>query len=324
MGGSPLRTRVSYLVSWLLLTVLLVATIGRVDWTLAIAAITKAKPLLLILAVVLNAMILVFATAQWLLFLPDGVSVARSKMFKIMAIVSTVANSGPAGGGAAVGVHLLATRGGVGHSVGLSVLLLDQLVEGLVKMAIVLLAIVVVPIGVEYKAVSATIIIGVPTLFFFLTVIAHRTPALQSISEQTTGFLGWILRKLNRVAVNLEALRRPKKLFITFALGLLQKLVAALAIMCVLIAFGIVIPWWGILAVLVAVNLSTVVSVTPANLGVFEGAAFLIYITLGISSETAMALAIVQHAAYLIPLAGIGWVTSSVRPLKINGVKSEP
>ena len=104
-------------------------------------------------------MILVFATAQWLLFLPDGVSVARSKMFRIMAIVSTVANSGPAGGGAAVGVHLLATQGGVGHSVGLSVLLLDQLVEGLVKMAIVLLAIVVVPIGVEYKAVSAVIII---------------------------------------------------------------------------------------------------------------------------------------------------------------------
>ena len=74
-------------------------------------------------------MILVFATAQWLLFLPDGVSVARSKMFKIMAIVSTGAHSGPAGGGAAVGVHLLATQGGVGHSVGLSVLLLDQLVE---------------------------------------------------------------------------------------------------------------------------------------------------------------------------------------------------
>ena len=269
-------------------------------------------------------MILVFATAQWLLFLPDGVSVVRSKMFKIMAIVSTVANSGPAGGGAAVGVHLLATQGGVGHSVGLSVLLLDQLVEGLVKMAIVLLAIVVVPIGVEYKAVSAVIIIGVPTLFFFLTVIAHRTPALESLSERTTGFLGWILRKINRVAVNLEALRRPKKLSITFALGLLQKLVAALAIMCVLIAFGIVIPWWGILAVLVAVNLSTVVSITPANLGVFEGAAFFVYITLGISSETAMALAIVQHAAYLIPLAGIGWAISSVRALNINGGKSGP
>ena len=324
MGGSPLKTRVSYIVSWLLLTALIVATIGRVDWTLAIAAVAKAKPLPLILAVLLNAMILVFATAQWLLFLPEGVSVARSKMFKIMAIMSTVANSGPAGGGAAVGVHLLARQEGVGHSVGLSVLLLDQLVEGLVKVAIVLLAIVVVPIGLEYKAVSATILIGVPTLFFVLTVIAHRRSALESISERTTGFLGWMLTKLNLVAANLEALRRPKKLSLTVVLGLLQKLVAALAITCVLIAFGVVTPWWGILAVLVAVNLSTVVSVTPANLGVFEGAAFLVYTSLGISSDTAVALAIVQHAAYLIPLAGIGWIISSVRPLNISRSKSEP
>ena len=324
MGGSLLKTRVSYIVSWLLLTALIVATIGRVDWTLAIAAVAKAKPLPLILAVLLNAMILVFATAQWLLFLPEGVSVARSKMFKIMAIMSTVANSGPAGGGAAVGVHLLATQEGVGHSVGLSVLLLDQLVEGLVKMAIVLLAIVVVPIGLEYKAVSATILIGVPTLFFVLTVIAHRRFVLESISERTTGFLGWILTKLNLVAANLEALRRPKKLSLTVVLGLLQKLVAALAITCILLAFGVVTPWWGILAVLVAVNLSTVVSVTPANLGVFEGAAFLVYTSLGISSDTAVALAIVQHAAYLIPLAGIGWIISSVRPLNISRSKSEP
>lgn len=324
MGGSLLKTRVSYIVSWLLLTALIVATIGRVDWTLAIAAVAKAKPLPLILAVLLNAMILVFATAQWLLFLPEGVSVARSKMFKIMAIMSTVANSGPAGGGAAVGVHLLARQEGVGHSVGLSVLLLDQLVEGLVKVAIVLLAIVVVPIGLEYKAVSATILIGVPTLFFVLTVIAHRKSALESISERTTGFLGWLLTKLNLVAANLEALRRPKKLSLTVVLGLLQKLVAALAITCILLAFGVVTPWWGILAVLVAVNLSTVVSVTPANLGVFEGAAFLVYTSLGISSDTAVALAIVQHAAYLIPLAGIGWIISSVRPLNISRSKSEP
>jgi len=324
LGGSLLKTRVSYIVSWLLLTALIVATIGRVDWTLAIAAIAKAKPLPLILAVLLNAMILVFATAQWLLFLPEGVSVARSKMFKIMAIMSTVANSGPAGGGAAVGVHLLARQEGVGHSVGLSVLLLDQLVEGLVKVAIVLLAIVVVPIGLEYKAVSATILIGVPTLFFVLTVIAHRKSALESISERTTGFLGWMLTKLNLVAANLEALRRPKKLSLTLVLGLLQKLVAALAITCILLAFGVVTPWWGILAVLVAVNLSTVVSVTPANLGVFEGAAFLVYTSLGISSDTAVALAIVQHAAYLIPLAGIGWIISSVRPLNISRSKSEP
>jgi uncharacterized protein (TIRG00374 family) len=185
-------------------------------------------------------------------------------------------------------------------------------------MAIVLLAIGAVPIGLEYKTVGTTILIGAPTLFFVLTVIAHRRPALESISERTTGFRRWILRTLNRVADNLEALRQPKKLSAAVMLGLLQKLFLGLAITCVLIAFEIVTPWWGILAVLVAVNLSTVVSVTPANLGVYEGAAFLVYRALGVGSDTAVALAIVQHVVYLIPLAGIGWIISSVRPLRVN------
>ena len=172
--------------------------------------------------------------------------------------------------------------------------------------------------GLEYRTVGATIILGVPTLFFVLTVIAHRRPALESISERTTGFRRWILNKLNRVADNLEALRQPKKLSVTVVLALLQKLVEALAIASVLMAFGISTPWWGVLAVLVAVNLSTVVSVTPANLGVYEGAAFLVYRALGVGSDTAVALAIVQHVVYLIPLAGIGWIISSVRPLRVN------
>ena len=310
--------RAPYIVGWVVLTGLVIATARRVDWTLALSATLEAKPLPLIIAVLLNAMILVFATAQWLLFLPEGVSVAKSKMFEIMAVTSTVSNSGPVGGGAAVGLHLLATHGGVGHSVGLSVLLLDQLVEGLAKMVIVLLAIAAVPIGLEYRTVGATIILGIPILMLALTVTAHRRRVLASISERTTGFWGWILRTLNRVADNLEALRQPKKLSVTVVLALLQKLVEALAIASVLMSFGISTPWWGVLAVLVAVNLSTVVSVTPANLGVYEGAAFLVYRALGVGSDTAVALAIVQHVVYLIPLAGIGWIISSVRPLRIN------
>jgi len=310
--------RAPYIVGWVVLTGLVIATARRVDWTLALSATLEAKPLPLIIAVLLNAMILVFATAQWLLFLPQGVSVAKSKMFEIMALTSTVSNSGPVGGGAAVGLHLLATHGGVGHSVGLSVLLLDQLVEGLAKMAIVLLAIAAVPIGLEYRTVGATIILGVPILLLALTITAHRRRILASLSERTTGFWGWILRTLNRVADNLEALRQPKKLSVTVVLALLQKLVEALAIASVLMAFGISTPWWGVLAVLVAVNLSTVVSVTPANLGVYEGAAFLVYRALGVGSDTAVALAIVQHVVYLIPLAGIGWIISSVRPLRVK------
>lgn len=278
----------------------------------------EAKPLILILAVLLNAMILIFATMQWLIFLPEGVSVTKSRMFEIIAVTSTVSNSGPVGGGAAVGLHLLAKHGGLGHSVGLSVLLLDQLVEGLAKIAILLLGIVAIPIGIQYRTVGGAIILGIPVLILLLTIVARRRHTLSLISQQTKGFWGWVLRTLTSVSVNLQVLRNPKRLSATFVLALLQKLAEALAIICVLMAFEITIPLWGVLAVLVAVNLSTIVSITPANLGVFEGSAFLVYQALGVGSDMAITLALIQHIVYLVPLAGIGWIISSVKPLRAN------
>lgn len=310
--------RLVYFVGWAILTVLVIIAVRKVDWTLALYAMYEAKPLILILAVLLNAMILIFATIQWLVFLPEGVSVTKSRMFEIIAVTSTVSNSGPVGGGAAVGLHLLAKHGGLGHSVGLSVLLLDQLVEGLAKIAILLLGIVAIPIGIQYRAVGGAIILGIPILILLLTIVARRRHTLSLISQQTKGFWGWVLRTLTNVSVNLQVLRKPKKLSATFILALLQKLAEALAIMCVLMAFEITIPLWGVLAVLVAVNLSTVVSITPANLGVFEGSAFLVYQALGVGSDMAITLALIQHIVYLIPLAGIGWIVSSVKSLRVN------
>ena len=196
--------------------------------------------------------------------------------------------------------------------------MLDQLVEGLAKIAILLLGIFAIPIGIQYRAVGGAIILGVPTLILLLTIVARRRHTLSLISQQTKGFWGWVLRPLTNVSVNLQVLRKPKKLSATFILALLQKLAEALAIMCVLMAFEITIPLWGVLAVLVAVNLSTIVSITPANLGVFEGSAFLVYQALGIGSDMAITLALMQHIVYLIPLAGIGWIISSVRSLRVN------
>jgi uncharacterized protein (TIRG00374 family) len=99
-------------------------------------------------------------------------------------------------------------------------------------------------------------------------------------------------------------------------------MVEAFAIAAVIMALGVSVPWWGVVATLVAVNLSTLVSITPANLGVYEGSAFLVFTALGVDADMALALAMVQHVVYLIPLAGIGWVVSMTRPLEVTSTPS--
>jgi hypothetical protein len=55
---------------------------------------------------------------------------------------------------------------------------------------------------------------------------------------------------------------------------------------------------------------------------VYEGSAFLVFTALGVDADMALALAIVQHVVYLIPLAGIGWVVSMTRPLEVTSTPS--
>ena len=96
-------------------------------------------------------------------------------------------------------------------------------------------------------------------------------------------------------------------------LGIAQKIVEGLAIVAVALALGITLPAWAVLAAVLAVSLSTLVAVTPANLGSYEGSAFLVFRSAGLDADSAIALAVIQHAAYLLPLAGTGWLWESAR-----------
>ncbi len=307
--------RLAWIVGWVVLTALVIVAGRSVDLGIVFASTRDANPFWLGLAVACNAAILLLTTAQWLVFLPRGHAVAPKTMFGVIAVMSSVSNGGPLLAGHATGLHLLATRGGVGHAVSLSVMVLDQLSEGTAKVALVVLVAAVTPLAFQYQAVAVTLAVGVPALWLGTAVAAHQGHLLDGLAERAGGIAGRLIGFVSQTAQHLEAVREPRRLTVGIALALAQKLTEGMAIACVVWAFGVTVPWWGILGVLVAVNLSTLVSVTPANLGVYEASAVLVYLALGLTRETAVTLAVVQHGAYLLPLAGIGWLWESRRLL---------
>jgi uncharacterized membrane protein YbhN (UPF0104 family) len=307
--------RVAWITGWLILTALIVLAARTVDWTVVKASALDARPLWLLLAVVANAAILPLATVQWMVFLPRHRPVSARTMFGVIAVTSSVSNGGPLLAGHAAGVHLLATRGGVGHAVGLSVTVLDQLSEGIAKVLIVVLAAAAAPLAFHYRATVITLAMGVPALWMGAALAAHKAHLLTDLAARPRGPSRHPIGFLGETARHLEAVREPGRLAGGVLLALAQKMTEALAVACVLVALGVAVPWWGVLAVVVAVNLSTLVSVTPANLGLYEASAVLVYLALGLSQEVAVTIAVVQHAAYLIPLAGIGWIWESRRIL---------
>ena len=67
-------------------------------------------------------------------------------------------------------------------------------------------------------------------------------------------------------------------------------------------------PVWAPILVMGALNLATVLPITPGNFGVYEGTAFLVYQFCGLSPELALSLALLQHLCFLVPMVGAGYL----------------
>lgn len=298
-----------WLIGWLVLSVLMVVALTALPWTAVLASVRRADPLWLAAAVAANGSLLLLSAREWCILLPQMRQVAYPRMLWIHAITSTVSNGGPFLAGHATGVHLLATRGGVGHATAVSVKALEQLMEGLAKLALLGVTLALVPLPDAVRAASLVLVLGVPLLALGLLLAAHRAHRLDDWARDRPGRAGDAIRFALEVARQLEGLRRPVAFAHALVLALARKVLEGAAIWAVAAALGVPLPLWTVALALTAVALSTMASVTPANVGIYEGSALLAYRAAGLDVDTGLALAVVQHAAYLLPMAGAGWVT---------------
>lgn len=314
--------RGGWVVSVLIMTLLLILALRSLDWNEALTTLRQAHLGWFALGVLANLAVVPLSTWLWLLLLPRKTDVGFRTMFWVVSIMFTVSNGGPFMAGHAAGVHLLATRGGTGHATAASVKALEQLALGIAKLSLVVATLVLVPLPGRLQQAGLTLAFVVPVLGTILLLLAHRAPPLRERADGSGGWYRRVLTFLIEAAAQLEALRRPALFVGVVGLALGQKVVEGIAIYFVLAALDLPLPFWGVLVSLTAVNLSTMISVTPANVGIYEASAILAYRLAGVPVELAAGLAILQHLAYLIPVAGTGWLMlllSGTRPGRAFG-----
>lgn len=307
-----------WVAAWAMASALLVACFQGVGWGEVAPVVARAHPGWLAAAVLANGAILFLWARQWTLFLPPGRAVPYPRMLRVTAVMAMIANSVPFLAGQAAGLHLLATRGRVGHATAVSVTALDQLTEGAAKLTLILLLATLAPLPDGLRPALLGLSLGVAALAVALALLA-RGSAVPSVLAR--GRLAAAGRFVAEVRGALASVRRPGVLAGGTLLALAMKAAELAGILAVGAALGADVGPAGALLVLVAVNLATMVSLAPANLGVYEGSAFLAWRALGVDPELALGLAVVQHVAYLLPMAGGGWLTVTLWPARRRGAR---
>jgi uncharacterized membrane protein YbhN (UPF0104 family) len=305
MGDSdrpaPHTRRWLWWLAWASATIALIIFARTLDLHAIVEPLKSAQPGWLVIAVLANLAVLPLLTEQWSRLLPATRPVRWRILWECVTLAVAGMNTLPFAGGHALGVGLLAKRAGVGVEGALSLMALEQLCEGVAKLALLLLALAGAPLPPSLQRTAW--ILGTSLLVGAIVVLG-----LVRYSSATTGWRA-------RWAQHFEVARRPWTMLGALALGLMMKLMLLGAIYSVQRSLGIALPLSTLALVLFAVSFATMISVAPANLVVYEAAAFAAYRWLGVPAPEAMALALVQHACFLVAMIVPGYTLTAWRVL---------
>ena len=306
------RRHVLLLAIWTVLGIGLVYLASLVDWSDVLVRAKAADPVWLGLAVLANLLPALPWAVTWVLLSHLPLRKTPAVLESQLAILATVQSFSLFAGGATAMV-LLTRRVGLAYPAALSLLTLDQLVTGFVKVALIGLSVAFAHPPVWMGQVGLTLLAVMCLGVVILLAAHHRERAIMSASESFGPRVRTIMRFLARTAGYLSALKDPLRSGAAFALMLFRRLSEGLAVVCVQKAVGIPVSWELALLVLTAMAIVTVIPQPPGNVGLYEAAVVLVYQSAGYPPGVAIAAALLQHAAFLVMALTPGYLILFLR-----------
>jgi uncharacterized protein (TIRG00374 family) len=156
----------------------------------------------------------------------------------------------------------------------------------------------------------------------FMFYAAHKIPKVASEDDEISPSLLFRIKKfVSQWAGHLETLKDYRVFSAGLLLALIMMALQAAGIWAAQKSLGLDLPFWTTILVMAALNLATILPLTPGNFGVYEATAFLIYKFSGLSPEMALSLALLQHIFFLLPMAGTGGVVLLAQSLSLLNEK---
>lgn len=302
------RTLPLRLILAVVVTLFLAVAFARAPWEEVGTALVSSNPIWLGIAVLANLLIYPPWVLQWQLLARPSVRLSGRRMFGIVALSSmgTAAMSSLAGTASAI--VLFVGRGGMTTMAAATLLLMDQVLVGLAKLTILVLALLVAPIPT--LAAQGGIMLAVLTLggLAILFLIAHFGPRIAP-TNQGEGLKARFEVNYVRLVQSLEVLRRPGIASATLLLALAKKATELGAAYAIAAACGLEPSLTLAILVVAAVSLTTAVPLVPGSFGVYSATVFVVYQFLGYPEPVALAAGILQHLVELVPPVVVGYGT---------------
>jgi uncharacterized protein (TIRG00374 family) len=235
------------------------------------------------------------------------------QMLAVTSVTSTAYCTTLSLGGEVAAVAMLVSRAGLTRAAAMAVVVMDHVLVGVAKCAVIAAAALTAPLPTWVRAGVATLCAGLLALAIAALTTAWSSTAQRSwvgrvMSARAIGFI-------DRLHDGMASFRSRRRSVAALGLAVAKLGCEIVAVICVQRAFGVDLPLSAALLNVAALTLTTIIPLVPGNLGVFEATVVAVYAGFGVPVEQATAMAIGQHGVYLSALAlpGLGWLLRDLR-----------
>jgi uncharacterized protein (TIRG00374 family) len=300
-----------------------------VNWNNFLATLNRANPILLGLGTVGSLVTYIILAVRWRILLPNGNCLSIRDAFDFVMIGNLAGLVLPSRLGDVARALLVGRRHQGGTSLALGSIMLERLLDVLM---VLLLALglsffvsfpAIVQAGIITLALGMLVtLMGVVGLAFYEDKIPGVLGRLLALIPQliTTPLIGFI----SRFARGLQSIRSGRQLGLALLLSLVGWAVSGTVIICNITAFGLPVPWYAGLLVMLMINLGSTIPSSPGSIGVYH---YLVILALSIwlpDKSAALSYAIVTHGIYLLMGIMAGSWSLSRQGLSLRSIASAP
>lgn len=271
-----------------------------------------------------------FRSWRWGFLLRASKRVPATRLYPVVAIGYMGNDVLPFRLGEVLRAYVLWRREEINIGTSLTTAVLERLFDGLTMVLFVLLGLLFVqmsPFFGRLVIIASVAFVGALVVFLFLAArpkllrrVAHSL--IETLIPQR--FRDALFGLVDGVIAGLESLRSGRDVLVVFGMTLWIWILETVIYRLVSFAFGLELPYFGILLMAGVVNLLTALPALPGYIGTFEAGGIQVLGIIGIPPGPAASYVLVLHAILLIPIALVGAVfmaRQGVRWAEVWGVE---
>ncbi|MCX6111748.1 MAG: lysylphosphatidylglycerol synthase transmembrane domain-containing protein [Proteobacteria bacterium] len=257
----------------------------------------------LILVAVLSVFLVVFKTYRWKMLLDKSDKIPYKTLLPVNFVAHFLNIIFPLRAGEVAQIFLTKAYTDTSRSNIVGSLFLNKFME-LISLLILFYSLIIfvsIPIPDFWMRPIKYLLIFT---ILFLLLFAFNIIDIRKIKHPSNR----ILSSIYRFFMSLKYIEDKVLLIKSILLSLLVWSIELLMIYILLHAFGIIIPFWATIVIIVGINLAMLIPATSASFGTYEYAIVLVLGMFAISKEQAVAFAIMLHFLEIIFVLALGFV----------------